>query len=101
VELEERRVQVPTPVEHRGTDLRAVLAEMRSPEYLRLVGKGIGVGGAIGLLGRRLPQFAVPAAFLGGVYFAFEMMDYMQAAERRDTLGPVVEAKAIEATDVE
>lgn len=60
-----------------------LLAEMKSPEYLKLCGKAIGTGTGIGLLSRYVPQVAVPAAFLAGVYFALELVEYMGADKER------------------
>lgn len=70
-----------------------LLAEMKRPEYLALAGKAVGCGIGVGILGRYIPAVAVPAAFLAGVYFALEIVDYMDARDER----PVIDATAQEA----
>lgn len=76
------------------TPAGGLLAEMKSPEYLQLLGKGVGIGAGVGVLAHYLPSVAVPVAFLGGVYFALEMIEYMSDSESR----PVIDATSSEVT---
>jgi hypothetical protein len=67
------------------------------PEYLQLLGKGIGLGVGIGALARVSPQLAISAAFIGGAYYAWECLAWVERTEERRAL----EAKNAGVVDAE
>ncbi len=94
----EREVEpvVAAPIVTRGAaSIRGVLDELRQPEYLQLLGKSVGAGLAVGMIGRRIPQIALPAALLGGIYVGMELAAYLVDQARHDEIGPWIETKEV------
>jgi len=74
-----------------------VVAVMRQPSYLRLVGKCLGGTLGVGLAVRRLPpQVAMPLVLVTGIYVGLEMAAWMEE-EAKAAKGPVIDATAVEA----
>lgn len=73
--------------------VRELVAVMREPAYLRLLGKCMGAGVGLGVVARRMPQAAVPLAFVAGMYVALEIAGWLEEEAER-AKGPVIDATA-------
>lgn len=85
---------LPVPSFSGDAGIGQLVAEMRDPAYVRLLGKGIATGVGAGLIIRRLPpQVAAPVLLLAGIYFGLEMAAYLEedAISRK---GPIIDATA-------
>ena len=88
------------PLVHQGAaSIRSVLDELRSPEYLRLAGRSIGTGFAVGMIARRVPAIALPLAMLGGIYVGMEIAAYVADQALAEELGPWIDASTREIDD--
>jgi hypothetical protein len=78
-----------------------LVATMREPRYLELLGKCVSTGFGAGVLMRRLPSgLAAPVVLLAGIYIGLEMAAWMEeeAAAKR---GPVIDVTPVEMFHVE
>ena len=76
---------------------RTMLAELRSPAYLKLCGKCFAIGIGVGNIARRRPDLAAAAGLIGGMYIGLSMAAYIgDKREHRRALG-VVDVVAVEA----
>lgn len=81
--------------------IRDVVATMREPAYLKLLGKCVSGGIGVGLLARRLPpQLQLPIALIAGIYLGLEMAAWMEE-EAAAKKGPVIDVTPTEAPAIE
>lgn len=85
---------LPVPTFSGDAGVRDLVATMREPAYLRLIGKTVGASMGAAMLVRRLPpQVAMPIVLMTGIYVGLEMAGWMEeeAAARK---GPMIDATA-------
>jgi hypothetical protein len=92
--------ELPVPSFSGDAGIGELVATMREPSYMRLLGKSIATGAGVGLLARRLPpQVALPVVLVAGIYLGLEMAAWMEE-EAVKTKGPVLDASAAPVLDL-
>ena len=76
-----------------------VLDVMRQPAYLKLLGKSVTIATGAGLLARKVPALAIPAALTAGIYIGLEMAAWMEEEAKRHD-GPVIDVVVVEPAGV-
>jgi hypothetical protein len=89
------------PVPTFDAGVRDLVATMREPAYLKLLGKAAGAAFGTGLIIRRLPpQVAMPMVLMTGIYIGLEMAAWMEE-EAASHKGPMIDATAEAAAPAE
>lgn len=83
-------MNLPMPKISGDAGIGELLALMREPSYLKLVGKALGAGTSVGLFAKRFPQMAAPMALMAGVYLGLEFAAWLEEDAQR-TRGPVID----------
>ncbi len=92
---------LPVPAFSGDAGVRDLVAILREPAYMKLLGKAVGAGLVTGQIVRRLPpQVAMPMVLMTGIYIGLEMAAWMEeeAASRK---GPVIDVTAEPAIAIE
>jgi len=84
---------LPVPAFSGDAGVGEIVALMREPSYLQLMGKAIGTSLVAGQIARRVPQVALPVVLVAGIYIGLEMAAWMEEEAVR-TKGPVIDATA-------
>jgi hypothetical protein len=85
---------LPVPAFSGDAGIGELVATMREPSYVRLLGKAVGASLATGVIVRRLPpQVAMPMVLITGIYIGLEMAAWMEEQATAQK-GPVIDATA-------
>jgi len=80
--------------------IQALREELTHPEYLKLLGRTVGIATGAGLAARRLPpQLGLPVVLFAGIVIGLDMAGYVARESERATIGPVIDAEAKEVID--
>ena len=86
---------LPVPEFSGEAGIGELVATMREPAYLRLLGKCLGAGFGTAVLVRRLPpQVAMPIVLVAGMYVGLEMAAWMEQDAAARKIGPTIDATA-------
>jgi hypothetical protein len=89
------------PVFSGDAGIRDLVATMREPSYLKLLGKCLGSGIGVSMVARRLPpQLQLPVALIAGIYVGLEMAAWMEE-EAAKSRGPVIDVTPEPAVEIE
>ena len=80
---------LPVPTFSGDAGVGELVATMRQPAYVKLIGKALGASMATSLLVRRLPpQVAMPIVLMTGMYIGLEMAAWMEEDAAARKIGP-------------
>ena len=86
---------LPVPSFSGDAGVRELVATMREPAYVKLLGKALGAAVGTGMIVRRLPpQLAMPMVLMTGMYIGLEMAAWMEEDAAKRKRGPVIDAAA-------
>ncbi len=86
---------LPVPTFSGDAGVGELVATMREPAYVKLLGKAMGAAFGTSLIVRRLPpQVAMPMVLMTGIYIGLEMAAWMEEDAIARKRGPVLDATA-------